>query len=202
MKYIDTSIRDYTDSLADKRPCPGGGSASALAASIGASLNLMLINFGITPSMDKCEVDGLNLIRQRQIAIKEYVMALIDEDCIVFSELMDSILRKKATPGKYEAAATVPMKVCRYAAESMAIANSVLDVVSGSITADIECSKHILKSAFHSAKVNVEMNLKGILPVERAEELREELADLRKKLEQDALDITGKLSERGIAEGD
>ena len=43
--YIDRPMREYLDDLAAKKPAPGGGSAAALAASMGVSLMSMVANY-------------------------------------------------------------------------------------------------------------------------------------------------------------
>ena len=42
MSLIDGSVRDLLDTFASPTPTPGGGSASALAGALGASLLLMV----------------------------------------------------------------------------------------------------------------------------------------------------------------
>jgi formiminotetrahydrofolate cyclodeaminase len=43
--YKNSSLKRYLDDLAAKLPAPGGGSAAALTASLGASLISMVVNF-------------------------------------------------------------------------------------------------------------------------------------------------------------
>ena len=43
--YINKPLREYLDDLAARKPAPGGGSAAALAASIGAALLVMVLNY-------------------------------------------------------------------------------------------------------------------------------------------------------------
>ena len=43
--YNEKPLRDYLNDLAARRPAPGGGSAAALSAAIGASLMSMVANY-------------------------------------------------------------------------------------------------------------------------------------------------------------
>ena len=43
-KLIDLSISDFVDELSSDSPAPGGGSVSALAGSMSASLSSMVAN--------------------------------------------------------------------------------------------------------------------------------------------------------------
>ena len=45
--YDSGSIKDYLRDLSAKLPAPGGGSAAALSASIGASLMCMVANYTV-----------------------------------------------------------------------------------------------------------------------------------------------------------
>ena len=45
--YNDSSLKQYLNDLAAKLPAPGGGSAAALTAALGASLISMVLNFTI-----------------------------------------------------------------------------------------------------------------------------------------------------------
>ena len=43
--YVNKSLKKYLDDLTAKLPAPGGGSAAALVAALGAALIGMVINF-------------------------------------------------------------------------------------------------------------------------------------------------------------
>ncbi len=50
MSYKEQSLKKYLDDLAEKLPAPGGGSAAALNAAIGAALISMVVNFTLGKS--------------------------------------------------------------------------------------------------------------------------------------------------------
>lgn len=199
MDYRKTALEDYIKEIASRKISPGGGSASALSAAIGAALNLMVINFGISPKACKDKVEVLTSIKKQQTKFMDDALSLINEDCVVFTELMSAILNRSDTQEKYASAAEVPMKICRLSRESMAIASKVLDLVSGYITADIACARDILFGAFSAAQINVEMNLKGM--GEASASFEKEIADLRRGIDMDVADINGKLHKCGIVKG-
>jgi methenyltetrahydrofolate cyclohydrolase len=200
--YGKVPISDYIKEIASRKISPGGGSASALAAALGSALNLMVINFGIAPSRTEKELAELERAKKKQELEMERALSLMSEDCVVFTDLMAAINKKEDTSDKYAAAAEVPLEVCRSARESLEIASSVLDIVTGHITADIACSKNILVSSFHSAVVNVKMNLSGMGPGEMAEKFIGELKDLEKNVTALAAEIDKKLIKLGIVKGD
>ncbi|MFA6635769.1 MAG: cyclodeaminase/cyclohydrolase family protein [Candidatus Omnitrophota bacterium] len=202
MDYSKVQVSEFLKEVASRKISPGGGSASALAAALGSALNLMVINFGIAPFRSKDELEELEQAKKRQELAMERALHLMNEDCVVFSDLMTAINKKNDTPDKYSAAAEVPLEVCRSARESLEIAAGVLDIVTGHITADIACSKNILVSSFYSAKVNVKMNLSGMGPGEMSEKFIRDLKDLEKSVVVLAEEIDKKLIKFGIVKGD
>jgi len=45
--YLNGSIKEYLKDLAARKPAPGGGSAAALSAAVGASLISMVANYTV-----------------------------------------------------------------------------------------------------------------------------------------------------------
>jgi methenyltetrahydrofolate cyclohydrolase len=173
--YRMMTVDDYLKELSGRKPVPGGGSASALSAAIGSALNLMVINYTLTPSGEGENTEELTLLRERQVHILERLSSLVDEDCEAFAALMTALKEGKAAQDKYMAAATVPMEICRRTRESMAIAEQVSARAKEGIATDVGCACHLLKSAFYAARLNVNINLKYIKDQVFVEDLRNDL---------------------------
>ncbi len=172
--FASGSIKKYLKELSERRIVPGGGSAAALAASLGAGLNLMVINY----SEDLLEE------KQKQERILERLTILIDEDCRVFSELMDKISAKEEAQKEYESAAGVPMEVCRNCEESMSITSRIAKKANQHLVSDVGCAAHMLKSAFCSAWINVKVNLEYIKDPEIKARFESELKAMKERIEQ------------------
>ena len=198
MNYSKAEIADYINEIASRKISPGGGSASALVVATGAALNLMVINFGISPSADEEKISKLNVLKERQTKLMNGALRFVNDDCVAFTDLMFAISQKSDTPEKYTVAAEVPLNICRVARGSMEIAGKTLDDVKGFITADIACSKNMLIAAFYSAKINVEINLKGMGKGEKPENFRREIECLKKGIDEDVVGIEDKLRKGGI----
>ena len=156
------TVEGYIRELSARKMTPGGGSVSALASALGAALNLMVINYTLDPSRDNESARELILLREKQTGIMESMTSLIDEDCEVFASLMLALKEEKDALEKYKAAAEVPIKVCRGARESMAIAVQIAGAAKKGIASDVVCAAHMLRGAFYSARVNVNINLEHI----------------------------------------
>ena len=156
-EYLKGTMERYLGELSARSITPGGGSAAALTAALGAALNLMVINYSIKDGEEVPEV--LQAARERQQESLEHLSGLIDEDCRVFRKLMDTLSKKQDAQKEYIAAATVPMKICREAHISMDITDHLIDNANRKLISDVGCAAQILNSAFYAAQLNVRINL-------------------------------------------
>ena len=82
--YNDRPIRDYLNDLAARRPTPGGGSAAALSAAIGAGLASMVANYTIGNPKYKEGEDRIADILKRCDRYRADLQALVDKDVEAF----------------------------------------------------------------------------------------------------------------------
>ncbi|MGB2599711.1 MAG: cyclodeaminase/cyclohydrolase family protein [Candidatus Omnitrophota bacterium] len=153
--YLRGPLDKYLEELSARKIVPGGGSAAALSAALGAGLNLMVIGYS-------AHSEGIAEAGLRQREILDKLSGLIDEDCRAFSELMDAISQGKEAQEKYKAAAAVPMDICRQCHASMGVTTFLSKNGSTKLITDVGCAANMLKGAFVSAGLNVEVNLKEI----------------------------------------
>ena len=112
--YLIGSVQKYLSELSSKTIAPGGGSAAATVATIGAGLNLMVINYSINKDSKKHSIQSeFVVLKEKQTANWKRLSELIDEDCRVFRELMDAIASGGAQQNKYIAAASILTETCR-----------------------------------------------------------------------------------------
>lgn len=95
------SLRQYNELLGSEEPAPGGGSTSALAGVLAASLTMMVVSLSIgKKSFDSLDenikskfVDEHNNIK----SIREDLYKLTDEDTRAFNKFMEAIRLPKDT---------------------------------------------------------------------------------------------------------
>jgi len=191
--YLHETLDKYLHDLSARRIIPGGGSAAAAAAALGAGLNLMVINYSIKEDSDGVEDKGLIVLKAKQEEFLSRISALIDEDCRVFSDLMRSLSSGEDAEGKYIQAAEVPMDICRECCETMEITAVLSGNCSKNLLTDVGCAGHIIKAAFHSAELNVFINLKHIKDKGFARKAREELDGMCGKIEGMSVEIIGRV---------
>ena len=186
MGYIDGSLRTYLEDLAAKKPAPGGGSAAALAASIGASLMSMVANYTVgKPAYKDCEQQAADIM----VKVQRYnarLYDLIDEDVAAYEKLSRHMKEMKGHPKKleqaYKDALRPPFEVCKIAAECMKLCRSLAECGNKNLVTDTAIAAVMLESAFFSAKYNVYANLKYITDIDHIEEIHGFLVPLEDEI--------------------
>lgn len=181
--YLRGTVEEYLKGLSERSIVPGGGSASALAAALGAGLNLMVMNYSIKPGDFGEAAQELLSVRERQRKSMDRLSLLVDEDCKAFRELMEALQAGHGTEKEYIIAAAVPMETCRECGVSMDITAYLAEKANKKLMTDVGCAAHILKAAFHSARLNAEINLKYVKDRSFIEKAEEELKAIRKEID-------------------
>src|SRR3990167_6056509 len=129
--YIDKPLGEYLDDLAARKPAPGGGSAAALAASIGAALLAMVLNYTAGNEKYRQVQEKAAAILARIEDFRKELQRLIDEDASVYNKLSKAMKEKKKDPAVLERmhkeAADVPFEICRISSEGLKLCDDVAD---------------------------------------------------------------------------
>lgn len=195
--YAALAVKDYVRKLAERSPVPGGGSAAALAAALGASLNLMVIRYSIKRNMTKKQKGTLLLLEKKQQKGLNRLVPLIDKDCRVFNQLRNALSFKKTNAEKlFIAAAKTPYKVCEASADAIGITLRLSSAANKNLMTDVGCAAYILKSAFSSAALNVDVNLAHIRDKDFVKRRKKELRRLNKDIGRDFSKIRLKIKDK------
>ena len=163
MSY-NMALGKYLNKLADRTPVPGGGSAAALAAALGAALISMTAKYNLGKAKDKYTKKKIRKISDFSEKALRRLELLMQRDEKAYLKLAKEI--KKRRPKKllrlYKDAISVPMEVCNIAARAACDAAELSRYSKTSIISDAAEAAVLLESAFFSAKLNVEVNLRSI----------------------------------------
>ena len=99
-RLASMSVRDFLDELASDSPAPGGGSVSALAASMGAALAAMVAVLSHTKKGFESKQEQLDAIATRGQALKDQMLAAVDADTAAFDKLLEAIRMPKDDPAR------------------------------------------------------------------------------------------------------
>ena len=163
--YKDSSLKKYLDDLAAKLPAPGGGSAAALTAALGASLISMVVNFTLGKSKYSQYENELRGILENSERLRNDFLNLVDADVVAYQSK------------NMKEALDIPVKACRLCVEAMKLCPPLIEKGNVNLISDVAVAAELLEAGFASAYVNVEINLKSLGDKELAWTIRNELTE-------------------------
>ncbi len=157
-KFQDHTLKEYCEALSLKVAVPGGGSAAALSAALGAALISMVTNYSLgkkTPDVDK----ELNNILVKSEALRKRLLELVDLDAQVYLEFVKA--RKadeQARQAAQKRACVVPLEVARLCYEAIDLTPYLVLEGNKFLVSDVEVALELLGAAYKSAMFNVRVN--------------------------------------------
>jgi glutamate formiminotransferase/formiminotetrahydrofolate cyclodeaminase len=169
------TVRDFCDVLSSDAPAPGGGSVSALAAAMGASLSSMVAVLSLTRKGFEAKHDDLDRIAARGQALKDRFLAAVDADTAAFDALLAAMRRPKDDPARDVAladatvgAAEVPLSVLEGCPEVIELCREVGRIGLQASLSDAGVGAQMARAAAAGAYQNVCINLLGLHEERRA----------------------------------
>lgn len=197
------TVRGFVEETASESAAPGGGSVSALAGALGASLGTMVANL----SSHKRGWDHLwEEFSEWAEKGKYYYNALlrcVDEDSEAFTKVMVAFGLPKSTCAEKDArkeaiqsaslnAMLVPLKVMQLSFESMEVMLAMAQSGNPNSVSDAGVGALCARTAVRGAWLNVKINASSFNDKEKAEGILAEAAEIASKaqiLEEEILEI-------------
>jgi len=183
----DMKVKVYLNALASDERVPGGGSASALAGSLAASLGSMVANIVYDKVGDNpiLQVD-MKAYAQRAEHLRLMLEGCIEEDAKMYGLLMDAYHLPKDVEGRTERlqralknAAAVPMKIITLSCKVIDLCNELYPQVKGLKVSDCGTASSLALAAINGAVLAVKINTYMIKDKEYATSLNKQADDLR-----------------------
>ena len=189
MTLTERSVKDLLAAFQSSDPTPGGGSASALAGAIGASLIAMVA--GLPKDRAVTDEDRAQLreagARARTVATE--LTALVDRDSEAYELVMNAYRLPKGTPEEKAArsaaiqqalrqAISAPLDIMRACASAADAAALVAQFGNPSASSDVQVGLELLGAGMRGAKLNVEINLNSVKDTKYVESVRREIESL------------------------
>jgi formiminotetrahydrofolate cyclodeaminase len=189
MKLTETSVVDFLAALRSPSPTPGGGSASALAGALGASLLAMVASMAGRRAAAEEDVDRLEAAGGRCTDVSARLTTLVDRDSEAYALVVASYKRPKSSDAEktersrriqaaLRAATDVPLDVMRECTAAAEAAIVVAAFGNPNAASDVGVGLELLGAGIRGAKLNVEINLGGIKDSGYADGTRREVAAL------------------------
>lgn len=211
-------VANFVDAVSSSTPVPGGGSAAALAGSLGAALAAMVANLtvghGVRPLHKAGHAKGsdptgdeLSDMAVRAQATKQRLAELVDEDARAFNRVMDAIrmprttdaerrARDQALQAAYRHAAEVPLETARLSLSVLELARVAALAGRADAASDAGASALLARAAVHGAALNVLINLQTLDDETFVRACRDEVDRLRALARQACDEVVGNVERR------
>lgn len=166
-------LNDFIDELSSDSPAPGGGSVSALAASMAAGLAAMVAVLSHTRKGFESKQPDLDRIAIRAQTLKDQFLAAVDADTAAFDQLLDAMrmpkgdTRDAAIIEATVAATEVPLRVLEACPEVISLCIEVGRIGLQASLSDAGVGAQMARAAAAGAYQNVCINLAGLTDAPR-----------------------------------
>ena len=199
-------LKRYLDDLASRKATPGGGSAAALTASTGVSLISMVANFTLGKEKYKSVEDEIKAVLSSSESLRERLLNLVDQDVAAYRKISgayklpkdsagDKIKQEEAIQLGLREALAPPLEVCKLCHQAIKLCPVLAEKGNVNLITDVGVAVNFLESAFQSALLNVEVNLKYIKDEEFIVEVRKILEPMEEELETIRQEVYPKIEE-------
>lgn len=192
---INKTVSGFVEELASNSPAPGGGSAAALAGSLGAALSMMVCSFTEGKPKFHDVQDEISQIKQKGLVLKNDLMEYIDGDTNAFDEVMKAYKLPKETDAEktlrsekiQEAtiqATLLPLKVAESCVEVLKISLRVLTIGNPNTACDAAVSGVTAYAGFQGGIFNVKINLSSIKDETFLQNVRDKIIVLQEEADE------------------
>lgn len=205
-KLVDMTCAAFADETASESPAPGGGSISAYMGALGASLATMVANLSShKPGWDD-RWEFFSQWAEKGQAIKNQLIALVDEDTNAFNKIMDAFglpkkteeekeIRKQAIEDASKYAIEVPFKTMEVAFSAFEVVEAMVNDGNPASVSDAGVGAMCCRSAVMGAFLNVKINAAGIKDREFADKMVKAGAEIEAKAMQKEAELLVKVNE-------
>ena len=207
MGVKDQTVEELLASVADATPTPGGGSVSALAASLSVALSRMVAGLARGKKGYEAVDQELVQIEAKARGTQAKLEQLVDEDARAYEAVLAAMRLSKATdPEKtarvaamqsaYRKATEIPLETMRRCIEALEIAEAAVKKGNRGATTDGGVAIPMAQAAIRGASLNCYVNLAAIRDEAFRRETEEEAERLLKRADAIGHEAMAIVSER------
>lgn len=186
---VTSTVAGFVDEVSRDTPAPGGGSIAALAGSIGAALAAMVANLSAGKAEFADRYDELDALASEAQAVKDALVAAVDEDTQAFNGVMDALRMPKDTADQqaarsaalqagYRHATDVPMQTARQCHAALELCRRAARIGNDAMITDAGTGALVCLAGVKGAAYNARVNLKSIKDPAYVKSTADEIARL------------------------
>lgn len=185
MKLVDMNVAEFISVLGSDAPAPGGGSASALAGSMGTALTMMVMNLTVGKKKYEEHDSQSREILKKMTKLNKQLVAIIDRDTEAFEGVSavfsmpkqteeEKEKRREAMQAALKTATLVPFEMMGIMVEAVNETKKAVGKSNINAASDLGVAVLNLKSGIQGAWLNVLINLSGVKDEEFVKQYRKE----------------------------
>jgi len=164
-------LKRFLEKLSSDTPTPGGGSASALAGALSASLVTMVA--GLSSKKDKTKKKEMEGIRRKGLSIQKRLFQAIDEDSKSFDAVIkafrlsknsekERLHRVREIQKAYQRATLTPQRVCQQSLQLLEYSKTLILKGNPNAISDAGVAAFLADTAFTGGVLNIKINLVAV----------------------------------------
>lgn len=173
MKLTEMTNKDFSKLLASDSSAPGGGSAAALASSLGAALTHMVACLTVgKPKYAEHEALAKAVMEETE-TLRAGLLECMDKDTEIFAQMSavfempkstdkEKEMRKNAMQEALKACTVTPFEIMALSLKGLEIAEKCVGKTNASAASDLGVSALNLKAGLQGAWLNVLINISSV----------------------------------------
>jgi formiminotetrahydrofolate cyclodeaminase len=164
-------LERFLEKMSSDTPTPGGGSASALAGALSASLVTMVA--GLSSKKDKTKKKRMEGIRKKGLSIQKRLFQAIDEDSRSFDAVIkafrlprnsekERFRRVREIQKAYQKATLTPQLVCQQSLQLLEYSKTLILKGNPNAISDAGVAAFLADAAFTGGLLNIKINLVAV----------------------------------------
>ena len=164
-------LNRFLEKMSSDTPTPGGGSASALAGALSASLVAMVA--GLSFKKDKTKKKGMEGIREKGLSIQKRLLQATAEDSKSFDAVIrafrlprnsekERLHRVKEIQKAYQRATLIPQVVCQRSLQLLEYSKTLIIKGNPNAISDAGVAAFLADAACAGGLLNIKINLAAV----------------------------------------
>jgi formiminotetrahydrofolate cyclodeaminase len=193
-RFRDLTLAEFVDRLASPEPIPGGGSAAAVAASLGAALVSMVASLSIGREKYAQHAANLQDVAATGRELSHRLLELAEQDALAYTRYLAALKRPKDSAEERAVrsveigdaarrAAEVPLETLRACLGVAAAAERIAGRSNVNAASDLGVAALLADAAAHAAAANVLVNLPAVDDLGWTEEMARSVVELQEAVE-------------------